>query len=58
MVEAYTYMQWKQQSDEIVDMDISNSTFDGNSIGPWGSGGLALHYNIYLDMDYMKQVQG
>lgn len=33
-------------------MSITNSKFDSNSIGPQGCGGLALHYKIYLDMDY------
>lgn len=45
------YIQWKQSLilDQIVDMNIMDSTFDGNSIGEDGSGGLALHYKIYLD---------
>ena len=45
------YIQWKQSPivDEMLDMNITDSTFNGNSIGVNGSGGMALHYKIYLD---------
>ena len=45
------YMQWKQSLilDKIVDMDITDSTFESNSIGLYGSGGLALNYRTYID---------
>ena len=46
------YIQWKQSPilDDILDMNITGSTFDGNSIGMNGSGGIAVHYKIYLDI--------
>ena len=45
------YMQWKQSLilERIVDMHITNSTFERNSIGINGSGGLALNYKTYVD---------
>ena len=45
------YMQWKQSLilDKIVDMHITDSIFESNSIGIYGSGGLALNYITYID---------
>ena len=45
------YMQWKQSLilKKIVDMSITDSTFEGNIIGKIGSGGLALYYKTYID---------
>ena len=45
------YMQWKQSLilERIVDMDITDSTLERNSIGIYGSGGLALNYRTYID---------
>lgn len=45
------YMDWKQLLllDCVFDMDITNSTFDNNSIGVNGSGGLAVDYRVYTD---------
>ena len=45
------YMQWKQSLilEKIVDMSITDSTFEGNIIGQIGSGGLALNYKTYID---------
>ena len=45
------YMQWKQSLilKKIVDMSITDSTFEGNIIGKIGSGGLALNYKTYID---------
>ena len=45
------YMQWKQSLilDKIVDMSITDTTFESNFIGKIGSGGLALHYKMYPD---------
>ena len=45
------YMQWKQSLilDRIVEMNITDSTFESNSIGIYGSGGLALNYRTYID---------
>ena len=45
------YMQWKQSLilERIVDMDITDSEFERNSIGIDRSGGLALHYRTYID---------
>ena len=45
------YMQWKQSLilDRIVDIDVTDSTFERNSIGIDRSGGLALHYRTYID---------
>ena len=47
------YIEWKQSYilDRIVDMDITNSTFECNSIGINGSGALALTYRSYIDSD-------
>lgn len=44
------YIQWSQtlNLDEIVDTDITDSLFEGNSIRS-GKGGLALHYKVYLN---------
>ena len=45
------YMQWKQSLilDRIVEMNITDSTFERNFIGINGSGGLALNYRTYID---------
>ena len=45
------YIEWKQSLilDEMLGMNITGSTFDGNSIGMNGSGGRALHCIVYLD---------
>ena len=47
------YMQWKQSLilNRIVVMNITDSTFESNSIGIKGSGGLALNYKTYIDRD-------
>ena len=48
------YMQWKQSLilDKIVDMNITDSTFERNFIGINGSGGLALNYRAYIDSGF------
>ena len=45
------YMEWRQSYslDRIVDMDITDSTFERNFMGIYGSGGLALSYRTYID---------
>ena len=55
------YIEWKQSLvlSGIVDMVLTHSSFKSNSIGIYGSGGLALNYRTYIDsgdeMDEMLQ---
>ena len=45
------YLQWKRSLDlhAIVDMSITDSVFENNSLITPGSGGLALKYKTYID---------
>ena len=45
------YMEWKRSLilERTIDMNITDSTFESNSIGINGSGGLALNYRTYID---------
>ena len=47
------YIEWTQSYilDRIVDIDITDSTFEHNCIGIYGSGGLALTYRSYIFSD-------
>lgn len=52
------YIQWKQSPvlTCVLDVYINGSTFDSNSLGTKGSGGLALTYNVYIEAGNLLHV--